>query len=530
MAKQLIDLYRDWFQNPQWWFSATADDDKFITATYCHLLSSEFDIFSPPHEKIALVIAYDQIARHVFRSDQSAVQSYLDKALAVSTHLINYNCVHNQIAPKEWCFVLLPLRHSNISSNIFTAITFIWNILLNTSIKEDEVTLCKRFLKAAYQRAPIDQSDFIEVHFSNASSMEHPGCNPLYKNVIAHIVLDGQIDWTFHSQITSTFQSFLKQYPRDTYIISLSGGVDSMLCLYLFSRYQSVFGYDLIAVHINYRNKPTNTIEEQFLKDWCSFLKIKLIIRRINEIRRDPCMHHEMRELYETYTRNVRYGTYKAAAVSHAKPSVVLGHNKDDCFENILTNITNVRKYENLMGMEIITCTNDIEFVRPLLTATKEEIRLFAKVTGIPHFHDSTPSWSQRGKIRDTVRPCLNKWDDRCIPAFFNLSKVVADAYNILDTIATNMLAKSRDSIILLSVDDLLINDHVWRTFIKGVTCINISQASLSNILQRFTKIKKEYYGLDATYATRIEINKNLFVHVQKIEEPKIKITFVKRS
>ena len=41
---------------------------------------------------------------------------------------------------------------------------------------------------------------------------------------------------------------------------------------------------------------------------------------------------------------------------------VFLGHNKDDCFENIITNIINKKNYENLSGMMKFTKISTIQF------------------------------------------------------------------------------------------------------------------------------------------------------------------------
>jgi tRNA(Ile)-lysidine synthase TilS/MesJ len=205
-----------------------------------------------------------------------------------------------------------------------------------------------------------------------------------------------------------------------------------MVCSVLFKDYIDV------AVHINYCNRPETLAEEAFVKEWCMHLGIPLYIRRIVEIKRKPCMENDMRDLYESYTRDVRYNTYKTVGsiLSDVKqpPCVLLGHNRDDCIENVFTNISSTSHYANLTGMKLSSIQDDIMFVRPLLSAKKEDIYGFASKNVIPHLNPSTPPWSMRGQIRSAVIPSLNSWDKRFVPGLMCLSELVKDLHQFLET------------------------------------------------------------------------------------------------
>ena len=153
-------------------------------------------------------------------------------------------------------------------------------------------------------------------------------------------------------------------------------------------------------------------------------------------------MEYGLRDVYESYTKRVRFETYKVASGDHM-PNVLLGHNRDDTIENVITNITYCSKYDNLTGMEKISEQDGVYVCRPMLDVPKTEIRLFAKEAGIPHFHDSTPSWSQRGKIRDSIIPALSSWDARSIPGLLELSYVVKEMYGIAQVQVQHMLSST---------------------------------------------------------------------------------------
>ena len=103
-------------------------------------------------------------------------------------------------------------------------------------------------------------------------------------------------------------------------------------------------------------------------------------------------------------TQKIRFEEYKKMGCP-----IVLGHNKNDCVENIITNISSRKNYDNLKGMKQISKINDVDIVRPILNIGKKEIKDFAKTNKIPFLEDSTPKWSRRGKLRDLLIPKLNE-------------------------------------------------------------------------------------------------------------------------
>jgi tRNA(Ile)-lysidine synthase TilS/MesJ len=147
-----------------------------------------------------------------------------------------------------------------------------------------------------------------------------------------------------------------------------------------------------------------------------------------------------IRTLYESYTRNVRYASYKTIG-----GTVVLGHNKDDCIENILQNIGAQHKYDNLRGMNVLSEQDGIVFFRPLLDIPKDDIVEYAKRHNIPFLPNSTPAHFQRGKIRNSVVPCLDAWNDLFIPGMFQANTVMAEMHKVVEMNAKMLALKFKN-------------------------------------------------------------------------------------
>lgn len=200
--------------------------------------------------------------------------------------------------------------------------------------------------------------------------------------------------------IGNTFKTFFKDYKETDVCISLSGGVDSMISSWILK--QILPKVTIHAIHINYNNRDTTDYECAFLHDWCKLLNIDLEIVTI-PIKRENYMKTN-RDFYEKETRRIRFEAYK----KYNCP-VVLGHNLDDCVENIISNIASRKNKDNLTGMNPISTIDNVVILRPMLDISKKHIYNYAKTANVPYLHDSTPSWSRRGKLRDIVIPMLTE-------------------------------------------------------------------------------------------------------------------------
>jgi tRNA(Ile)-lysidine synthetase-like protein len=467
----------DWVQHPEWWFNCSSEIDQHLTKTYEHLLDDTHDHASP----VEYILLNDQLVRHIFRNQLAnhIIDYFLRKACEKTREILFALDFYDDV---RFCFMLLPLRHTNDPGNIFQAMELCWQRIENMG---DTPTL-RRFLTAAYQRCPLigaslvtdttpyDPNDFSDVLDYCPTTQPSP--------------MSSQCSLFEHLSTLSE--------PTPKIIISLSGGVDSMVCSWLLTqRYPT---RDIVAVHINYNNRPTSDKEAMLVASWCSLLGIPCYTRKLHEILRKPCMDHGIRDVYESYTRNVRYQSYKDAS-GCGKSMVVLGHNKDDVLENIFTNIAQKCKFDDLDGMTEFSSQDNISFWRPLLKVNKADIITFAKSHNIPFLPNSTPPWSQRGQIRSAIVPTLNKWDDNFVDNMYNLSVMVKDLHASLRNQVTQYLSScccTNDDTGCITLRDIPNTTAVfWRELFKQTNVI-VSEKSLRSFLERLVMTKQKQYTM----------------------------------
>lgn len=446
------EFLKEWFSNEHWWFGCDPDIDLFLKEKYIHLLDSIEDSSTI----VGKIIICDQLPRHCFRNEQGAhiIEFFLQKALNLLFTISNFNI----FTDNELCFLLLPWRHSKKTELIYHALEIVWNRLENFGNSK----VLTRFLRATYNRMPLEEAhlQMSKSTFNFDILYYNPSNAPIYKD-------------------------FIDKKSIENIIISLSGGVDSMICSWVLSR---MYPNKVTAIHVNYNNRDVSDEESHFVVWWCAKIGIPCYVRKLHEIRREPCMKHGLRSTYESYTRQVRFHCYKSLLKTNNNSIVVLGHNKDDVLENIFTNIAHKSKYENLNGMNEFSNQDNIRFWRPLLEKTKEAIYEYAYQNNIPFLPSSTPSWSHRGRIRSIVVPSLNSWDEGFVSGLYDVSNHMRDLVDLTNTYIEQII--HQENLILPQLDRLSM--VFWKMFLNKLRIFPSEKCikKLCERLQTWTKAK----------------------------------------
>lgn len=424
------DVLEYWFDHPHIWFNATDKDDKTIYNRFEKYIDL-VDTFDTGCFKVQLatIIFYDQLTRHFARVDKEYVDSipvYNELAREVAKPIIKDRNYLSIIFPQYIPFILLPFRHTNRLEDIQMTI----NLTRDLREKKDHSALV-RFYKASINhmvRLKLEQNlDFFE---SKADPVKH-------LDILDNTHVD---DSNVTTSLLYTFKSHFKGF--DNVAVSLSGGVDSMVATFVLKQMEIPF----VCAHIQYNNRATSQKEVEFLTWWCTELGVKLYIYDITEITsyRDNNFDKETpanalkrkdRNYYEEITKKIRFGFYRKFGCP-----VVLGHNHDDTVENIITNIRKKRNLDNLRGMERLAEIDGVQIFRPMLDIPKQQIYQLAQLYDIPHFADSTPTWSDRGRIRDVLKPVLEEFG--LVNPLTDLSTQVTELYTLNQELVDQYIQK----------------------------------------------------------------------------------------
>lgn len=406
--------------------------------------------------KLNWIIWGDQILRHPLKNMSNDVvrnhrYTLYDELYALSKDLLQHT-FHRGIAhiPPQGCsrssYDLGVCGGVNTKEKCLTDVELVFTLLV---IRHDRKVKSKKFAIDYIKNQIICLLDTqqsvpsIYYRFLNTSLKDYMSCLTLndlkYNRIHLHSTYDDILEFNpekwidlsietinkiKETHLYKTFclvldksQDIIKR--QDKLTVSISGGVDSMvlsLCAYVYGN-EHKLQVDLI--HIQYNNRECCDKEVKFLYDWVNvFTTMELYVRNINELKRRR--ETEWRELYENITKEFRFHAYSLVG-----GVILLGHNYEDTLENIITNIATQTHTDNLKGMKYIIQDNSVDLCRPLLDVSKKEIVEFAHKFNIPYLEDSTPTWSKRGQLRDTIIPLLNKFDKNLMKGLYELSNTL---------------------------------------------------------------------------------------------------------
>ena len=428
-----LEFKNYWFSNKQKWFSIDKDFDKYLITNFISLLdidklSQMFKILlvensiqeKNAEQYLCIILICDQLSRNCFRENKDNINKFDKLALELSSILINHP-IFNIYNPEEKCFIMLPLRHSNIIKNNKLILKIINNLRI-----ENDLPIYKRFYRATLLRL-TKLNSFISMEKQSIENKEDISNNDIIDildensvQVINYIAID--LEFNLENKLIQSVIKFIEKYKINDITISLSGGVDSMVLATILGSIKNKYELNIKALNINYGNRQSSLYETELCVRWCNLLKIPIYVRHIHELKRS---RDKDREIYEEITKIIRFHCYELLG-----NSVFLGHNKDDKMENILSNIIKQKNFDNLYGM--VDYYEDIVPIgRPLLEISKKDIYDFAKEFSIPYVYDSTPKWCERGQKRDILIPFLDNFDPRFLVGLDKLSKYVGDLTEI---------------------------------------------------------------------------------------------------
>jgi tRNA(Ile)-lysidine synthetase-like protein len=429
------NLLTFWFQTMRsYWFGCPVEIDTLVASKYKTILDADFEWTQDgnPYHILAHIVLHDQLSRHIYRGNPEQISLHDVKARELFAHI--RDTVDDYSVPEHRCFALMPCRHT------FKKAELEWCLHKVTEWRQmEDSQIYKRFYQATikalskintetnllYDSALNLNKNNIDI-LSTILDSKSPNISGGASILCSTINLYRQ----FETSIVGYLEEINTNNTNDI-IISVSGGVDSMVCLYLASYMKKLHpDKNVKAVSINYANRSEQSLEIDMVNIMCEIWQIPHYVRTITEIKRT---RDSDREFYEQITRDIRFDTYIKVRDTTCSP-VILGHNQDDCLENVFSNIKKQKNYNNLFGMEDVSKERDVRILRPLLNVSKAEIIAFAKEYGIPYTYDSTPDWSERGKLRDHLIPSIKSFDPSLIEGIVQMVNEFKGIYNIYKT------------------------------------------------------------------------------------------------
>lgn len=186
----------------------------------------------------------------------------------------------------------------------------------------------------------------------------------------------------------------------DRILLTVSGGVDSMVMLSLFTR----CGYRVGVAHCNFQLRGAESdedevlVEEEARKYGAAFYNKRF--ETLAEMERTG-------ESMEMAARRLRYAWFDALSREEGYTAVAIAHHADDSIETFFINLLRGTGLRGLTGIS----TQVGKIIRPLMFASRKEILEYAVANRIPFREDSSNRSTKylRNKIRLGLIPRIRE-------------------------------------------------------------------------------------------------------------------------
>lgn len=191
-------------------------------------------------------------------------------------------------------------------------------------------------------------------------------------------------------------------------LCGFSGGADSLYLLLALKQLSAPFSFLLEAVHFDHGLRGAESCADA---EWCcrkcreEQLPCTVLSLKVEENRRPG-------EGLEAAARRLRLEQWKRLHAERPGCVIALGHHADDRIENLFLRLFRGSNATGLTSMRFLSRMGSVEFIRPLLELSREEIETALKEAGESWRTDSTNLQAElcrRNVLRLEILPMLRR-------------------------------------------------------------------------------------------------------------------------
>lgn len=280
---------------------------------------------------------------------------------------------------------------------------------------------------------------------------------------------------------------------KGTYVIAVSGGVDSMVLLDLLSKKPNI---NLIVAHYDHGIRNESKQDRLLVQQVAQKYKLPFVFDKANL---GPGTS-------EAQAREARYSFLRSVKDASSAKAIITAHHEDDVIE---TAILNILRGTNRKGLSSLKSVDGI--IRPITSISKSSLYNYAKATGLNWNEDSTNKDInyKRNYIRHKIVPKFNNEQRNQFLKIIRRSAVInglidneAAAYLDANLVGNKL---NRQAFIILPHS---VSKEIMATWLR-LNEIRDFDSKLLEILTIGAKTLKPDHRIDINTAYFLEINKD---------------------
>jgi tRNA(Ile)-lysidine synthase len=266
--------------------------------------------------------------------------------------------------------------------------------------------------------------------------------------------------------------------PKQKVLLAVSGGIDSMVMLYLFEK----SGFDYGIVHCNFQLRGDESDQDE------EFVKKQVLIHGVPSYfkRFDTEEYAQINGIsIEMAARDLRYEYFEKIRVEHHYDLIATAHHSDDLIETFFLNLSRKTGIKGLTGIK----DKSDKIIRPLLFASRGEIEKFASENCIEFREDSTniEVFYHRNFLRHRILPLFSELN----PSF--RKNLLASIENLKDaeTVYSGFFENEKQKVVesaadsqVIEIDNLKKSAHPKLLLLEILLEFNFNPAVVEEVFQ----------------------------------------------
>ncbi len=253
--------------------------------------------------------------------------------------------------------------------------------------------------------------------------------------------------------LSEKFQKYITEHSlvskENRILLTVSGGVDSMVMMHLFVE----AGYNIGVAHCNFCLRGAESDEDEVVV--------------AGEAQRLGVPHYNRRfdtkgemaltgESVQMAARRLRYQWFDELCIDEGYDTIAVAHHADDSIETFFINLLRGTGLKGLTGISVVNG----KVIRPLIFASRHEIKEYAKSHSIPYREDSSNRSTKylRNKIRLGIVPRLRE----IVPQFTGTMCSNIDRLTEAQRFINHAIEKiARDAVEHIGCEDIIHPDKI---------------------------------------------------------------------
>lgn len=219
-------------------------------------------------------------------------------------------------------------------------------------------------------------------------------------------------------------------WQQESYVLAVSGGVDSMVLLEQFFQLQKKYPIIITVVHIHHHLRQESDEEEVMVREFCRKRNLLVEVYHWEE-------GSSQNSGIEEKARQFRYQKLKESQRKYHASYVVVAHHADDQAETVLMKLTRGSTLEGIAGMKPMRPFGKGYLIRPFLTVDKESLYEYALIHQIPYSEDMTNRslTYTRNRFRQEMIPLFKQENPKFNQKIQEFTKMLQEQQELILTV-----------------------------------------------------------------------------------------------